>query len=220
MRSNNALSFILLLTFGVGVRSNDSSAVRLTRSNCGEDALLKCSATSKPGVQYRLVIWYKVNYTPSRKLTGLVMKNLTHHNSNLKRYEGVERDLQLLEDSQSLVLPNVTLQDAGTYLCMLFAPVGHQIEEGQIQLTVYDASMDNGTSKEQDTLYLILAIVLLMVALVMLYISYTCLKDTQLSNKNKVSKETSKKIHQIKDTIIKLDSKGIVCTLVPQIEYV
>lgn len=54
----------------------------------------------------------------------------------------MERDLQLLEDSQSLVLPNVTLQDAGTYLCMLFAPVGHQIEEGQIQLTVYGKCND------------------------------------------------------------------------------
>ncbi|MCI4374051.1 hypothetical protein PGIGA_G00001580 [Pangasianodon gigas] len=220
MRNNNPLSFILLLTFGVGVRSNDSSMSRVTQSICGEDALLRCWATSKPGVQYRSVIWYKVSEAPSRQLTGLAMKRLTHHNSTVQRYKGVERDLKLLADSQSLVLPNVTLQDAGRYRCFLSAPLGHQNQEGEIHLRVYEnPNKDNGTSKEQDTIYVILAITLLMVALLMLYVSYTSLKNTLLNHKSKFSEKTTKKIHQMKDSIIKMESKGIVCTIVPQ-EYV
>lgn len=220
MRNNNALSFVLLLTFGAGVRSNDSRIHHETRSICGEDALLHCRATSKPGVQYRSVIWYKVSDAPSRQLTGLVMKKLTHLNSTIQRYKGVERDLKLLADSQNLILPNVTLQDAGRYRCFLSAPIGHQNQEGEIHLSVYDApSNDNGTSQEQDTFYVILAITLLMVALLMLYVSYTCLKNTLLSHKSKFSDVTSKKIHQMKDTMIKMESKGIVCTILPQ-EYV
>lgn len=47
----------------------------------------------------------------------------------------------------------------------------------------------------------------------------TCLKNTLLSHKSKFSDVTSKKIHQMKDTMIKMESKGIVCTILPQ-EYV
>ncbi|KAF4087952.1 hypothetical protein AMELA_G00076890 [Ameiurus melas] len=220
MKNNNTLSFMLLLTFGVGVRSNDSRMHHETRSICGEDALLHCLATSKPGVQYRSVIWYKVSDAPSRQLTGLVMKKLTHLNSTIQRYKGVERDLKLLADSQNLILPNVTLQDAGRYRCFLSAPIGHQNQEGEVHLNVYAVpSTDNETSQEQDTFYVILAITLLMVALLMLYVSYTCLKNTLLSHKSKFSDITSKKIHQVKDTMIKMESKGIVCKILPQ-EYV
>ncbi|KAI5106462.1 hypothetical protein C0J45_4159 [Silurus meridionalis] len=142
MGNNNALSLILLLTFGVGVRSNDSRMNRVTQSICGEDALLHCLAKSKPGVQYKSVIWYKVSDAPSRLLTGLVLKKLSHHNDTVHRYKGVQQDVMLLADSHSLVLPNVTLQDSGRYLCLLSAPVGHQHQEGEIDLMVYGECKD------------------------------------------------------------------------------
>ncbi|KAG7336258.1 hypothetical protein KOW79_000951 [Hemibagrus wyckioides] len=220
MSYTKSLSFILLLTFGVGVRSDEGSMDRVTRSICGEDVLLRCLATSKPGVQYRTVIWYKVSEAPSHHLTGLVMKRLTHHNSTVQKYKGVERDLKLLEDSQSLILPNVTLEDAGRYKCFLSAPLGHQNQEGEVHLRVYDGlNEDEGTSKEQHAIYEIVAIILLIVSLLMLYVCYTCLKNGSRSHKSRLSQEASKKIHQMKDTIIKMESKGIVCTLLPQ-EYV
>lgn len=65
------------------------------------------------------------------------MKKLTHHNSTVQKYNGVERDLKLLADSQSLILPNVTLQDAGRYRCLLHAPLGHQNQKGEVHLIVY-----------------------------------------------------------------------------------
>ncbi|GAA6097442.1 CD83 antigen [Tachysurus ichikawai] len=220
MRCINALFFILLLTFGVGVRSDESSMDRVTRTICGEDALLHCMAASKPGVQYRKVIWYKVNEASSHQLTGLVMKKLTHHNSTVQKYNGVERDLKLLADSQSLILPNVTLQDAGRYRCLLHAPLGHQNQKGEVHLIVYEGPNDkDGTSKKQYAIYEIIAIVLLIVTLLMMYINYTCLKHRSVSYKCRLSQKSSKKIHQIKDTIIKMESKGIVCTVLPQ-EYV
>lgn len=70
------------------------------------------------------------------------MKRLTHHNSTVQKYKGVERDLKLLEDSQSLILPNVTLEDAGRYRCFLSAPLGHQNQEGEVHLSVYGECID------------------------------------------------------------------------------
>lgn len=84
----------------------------------------------------------QISEAPAQHLTGLVMKKLTHQNSTLQRYKGVERDLELLTDSQSLILPNVTLQDAGKYRCFLFAPLGQQNQEGDVHLRVYGECND------------------------------------------------------------------------------
>lgn len=70
------------------------------------------------------------------------MKRLTHQNSTVQRYKGVERDLEFLTDSQSLILPNVTLQDEGKYRCFLLAPLGHQNQKGDVHLSVYGECTD------------------------------------------------------------------------------
>lgn len=79
----------------------------------------------------------QVSEAPSQQLTGLVTKKFTHHNGTVQRYKGMERDFKLLADSRCLILPNVTLQDAGRYRCLLTAPVGQQNQEGEISLRVY-----------------------------------------------------------------------------------
>ncbi|ROJ29342.1 CD83 antigen [Anabarilius grahami] len=102
----------------------------------GEDAVLPCAAKSKEGVQYRSVIWYKVAEGPSRTLTGLVMKRLTKNDGKVQKYKGVEREVELLESTKSLILSNVTAEDSGIYSCFLSAPLGHQNQEGKIVLNV------------------------------------------------------------------------------------
>lgn len=70
------------------------------------------------------------------------MKRFSHHNNTVQRYKDVERDLELLADSHGLVLPNVTLQDAGRYRCFLSAPVGHKNQMEDIHLRVYGKHND------------------------------------------------------------------------------
>ncbi|XP_066539745.1 uncharacterized protein [Hoplias malabaricus] len=181
-------------------------------STCGEDTLLHCLAETEAGVQYKHVIWYKVNTAPSRKLTGLVMKRLTENNSNIERYKGLNRDVEILGDSQDLLLTNVTLQDAGRYLCFLSAPLGHQNREREIHLSVYGCPKDDARIYAEEILYLMLAVVLLLVALLMYFLSYRCLKDTLNSH----SKPARLKATKMKHLIVTLGSKGIVTNVVPQ----
>lgn len=68
-------------------------------------------------------------------ITGLV--RLTENNGKVEKYKGVEREVELLEKTQSLLLSNVTAQDSGIYNCFLSAPLGHQNQEGEIVLKVY-----------------------------------------------------------------------------------
>lgn len=68
-------------------------------------------------------------------ITGLV--RLTENNGKVEKYKGVEREVELLEKTQSLLLSNVTAQDSGIYNCFLSAPLGHQNQEGEIILKVY-----------------------------------------------------------------------------------
>ncbi|NP_001091719.2 CD83 antigen precursor [Danio rerio] len=108
------------------------------RAIAGEDAVLRCSAKSETGVQYRSVIWYKVDEAePSQQLTGLVRKRLTEDDGKVEKYNGVEREVVLLEDSKNLILSNVTAEDSGIYRCFLSAPLGYQNQRGDIILTVY-----------------------------------------------------------------------------------
>ena len=57
-------------------------------------------------------------------------------------YAGLEREVDLLNNSVDIILPNVTAKDSGSYLCLLAAPVGNQNQEGQIRLKVSGESMD------------------------------------------------------------------------------
>ncbi|XP_062848370.1 CD83 antigen [Trichomycterus rosablanca] len=218
-------ALLLFLAIGMVSRGHGSSKHHEIFSVCGEDAVLRCYASFIPGVRYRSVVWYKVGEPPqvdaNPQLTGLVMKKLTPHNSTVLRYKGFVRDMEMLGDSQSLVLPNVTLQDAGRYRCFLSAPLGHWNQNGDVHLRVNACpNEDVEESKDNDTLYLVLAIILLLVALLMLYVSYTCLKNTLRSYREKSMKETwLKRTNEIKNLVVKLESNEAVSRILPQ-QYV
>ncbi|XP_051721908.1 CD83 antigen [Ctenopharyngodon idella] len=161
---------VCLVTFAVAeCLKHDISAIT------GEDAVLPCAAKSKDGVQYRSVIWYKVAEGPSRTLTGLVMKRLTENNGKVEKYKGVEREVELLESTKSLILSNVTAEDSGIYSCFMSAPLGHQNQEGEVVLNVNEfitaEEMEYNKSDNHNTLY-VMAFAVLGVALLMFCISY------------------------------------------------
>ncbi|XP_036446212.1 uncharacterized protein LOC118821617 [Colossoma macropomum] len=218
MHYTGVLSLFLL---SLAVRGHSASVEHEALSVCGGDAVLRCLAATEPGVRYQSVIWYKVSEASSRKLTGLVMKRLTQNNGTIQRYRGLMREVELLEDSQSLLLPNVTVEDAGTYLCFLSAPLGHQNQEREIHLRVYEQLKDDARQyEENDTIYLVLAITLLIAALLMFYVSYICLRNTLINHKDKFSKDARLKTTQkMKHLIVSLESKGVVSKISAQ-EYV
>ncbi|XP_048008925.1 CD83 antigen [Megalobrama amblycephala] len=205
--------FILcLVTFAV-VEGVKPDIVVIT----GEDAVLPCAAKSKEGVQYRSVIWYKVAEGPSRTLTGLVMKRLTENDGKVQKYKGVEREVELLESTKSLILSNVTAEDSGIYSCFLSAPLGHQNQEGKIILNVneYHTVEQNEYNKGdyQNTIH-VMAFAVLGVAFLMFCISYVCSRSIFQSNK-KLSKDSLLKMpHQGKNLIV---TKHLDCKTLPEV---
>ncbi|XP_073728464.1 CD83 antigen isoform X1 [Misgurnus anguillicaudatus] len=183
----------------------------------GEDVILRCEASAKSGVQYHSVIWYKVTKEPSRLLTGLVMKRLSKINSRVEKYKGVVREIELLENSTNLFMPNVTTEDAGIYSCFLSAPLGHQNQEGEVHLKVYeDATVEALKFNNNDTIY-IAALTVLGLALLIMFISYVCLRNIPQSNK-KIPKQLMFTIpHQGKELITTLQSKSLICKTLPEV---
>lgn len=76
----------------------------------------------------------QVGEPPSPRLSGLLTRDLP--NGTTRWYTGVEREVELLGDSHTLFLTNVTCGDAGVYSCHLAAPVGEQNRDGEVFLTV------------------------------------------------------------------------------------
>ncbi|XP_059423076.1 uncharacterized protein LOC132157822 [Carassius carassius] len=203
------VAFLVILAVAEGVR-------REVRSFSGEDAVLSCAAKSKPDVQYRSVIWYKVSGEPSQLLSGLVRKRLIENNGTVEKYKSVEREVELLESSMSLLLTNVTAEDSGIYKCFLSAPIGHQNQEGEIVLKVDE----DGTVEKilvfniSDTIYGVLAVLVLIIAFLMFCISYVCLRNVFQSNKKLLKDSLLKMQHQDKNLIV---SEHLICKTMPEV---
>ncbi|KAK0141073.1 hypothetical protein N1851_021925 [Merluccius polli] len=123
----------------------------------GSDCVLTCAALNKPAVQYRDVRWYKE--TPDRR-NGLLMRSLP--NGPTRLYVGLSRQVDVLEDSWSILLPNVSTGDSGTYVCRLAAPVGQQNQEGRVQLAVTGGP--DGPPKFQEIMFVVLATIVRSIA--------------------------------------------------------
>ncbi|KAF7647604.1 hypothetical protein LDENG_00169670 [Lucifuga dentata] len=143
------------------------------KSVCGADCALVCTAEGKPGVRYRSVRWYKVGELPAARRRGLVTWTLP--NGTLQFYAGLEREVEVLEKSRDIFLPNLTNSDSGVYVCHLAAPVGEQNQEGQVLLSLSDCP-DHRDVLMVDTL-LIFAVVALLASLVIFLISYGNLRN-------------------------------------------
>ncbi|XP_073703299.1 CD83 antigen [Garra rufa] len=181
----------------------------------GEDAVLNCEAKSKPDVRYRWVTWYKVSEEPSHLLTGLVRKKLTENNSTVEKYKGVEREVKLLESSMNLLLSNVTEEDSGIYKCFLSAPLGHQNQEGETVLKVTDhATFEKMEFNERDTIHIIVAVTVLIMALLMFCMSYVCLRNVFQSNKKLLKDSLLKVQHQGKNIIV---PNHLICKNMPEV---
>lgn len=171
-----AIVFLQIVGLVIGVDLNEAEEISYV---CGEDALLRCKAYSESGVKYRAVRWYKLNNDPVQ-LSGLLTRDLIPPNSKTQWYEGVQREVELLDTSVDIILPNITAKDSGSYLCLLAAPIGEENQEGQIHLKVAgcpddDRSMDQ---LQKGDIYLFVSLIMLVAALLIYIISYACLRHT------------------------------------------
>ncbi|KAJ8288221.1 hypothetical protein COCON_G00008800 [Conger conger] len=174
------LALHVLLFICVSSRVAVSTSLEI-QSSCGEDSVLKCAATPKPGVQYRDVRWHRVSTELPYEAVGMLTKQLKN-NSTVQKFRGFERTAQLFSDSLDLLLPNVTSQDSGKYLCFLAAPVGEQNIEGLVFLKVSGCPIE---SAQKDVLFEVIVCVSLVLALSMCYICWACLKNISILKSKK-----------------------------------
>ncbi|KAM4579855.1 CD83 antigen [Odontesthes bonariensis] len=204
----DVLSLALLLPLYVClVGGRVVSDARQVKALSGWNCTLKCTAEYKPGVQYSAVSWYKLGGNPSHPRSGLLRKELP--NGMISWYAGLDREVELVDDSHNIFLPNLTCRDGGVYLCKLSAPVGERNREGRVLLTLTDCPAGPTESPEefkddlvgptdfpivpaQDPMtndLVICAMALIMVALVILSIIHCCFNSTFKEKKKTTKKE-------------------------------
>lgn len=226
MMTSRLLSLALLLSLCVclAVGRAVSADIERVEASSGWNITLKCTANYKPGVNYSAISWYKLRANSLHLRSGLLRSNL---NGQTLRYYGVDRAMELLDDSHDIFLPNVTCRDSGVYMCRLDAPVGEQIREGRILLNLTDCPDDlrtdltdplietNDYSPTDSPVHLpecpgqvFFATVFLMVTLVLCFVIYTCTKNTFKDKKQ--HKQTTKK-HIFLDAPLKpLEKKDLM----------
>ncbi|XP_061574491.1 CD83 antigen [Cololabis saira] len=185
------LSLVLLsaLSACLTVARTISEDRHVIKVSSGSDATLPCRATHKPEVQYVAVSWYKHRGIPSLKRHGLVRRDLP--DGAAMPYLGVSREVVLLDESREILLPNVTCNDSGLYLCDLAAPVGEQNQEGRVHLILTDCPIQvtsfpvdsedfdfRPTENQMRDNLVLFASAMLMVAFFMSLIGYCCVKNT------------------------------------------
>uniref|UniRef100_A0A3Q2XJE2 Ig-like domain-containing protein n=1 Tax=Hippocampus comes TaxID=109280 RepID=A0A3Q2XJE2_HIPCM len=116
-----------------------SEEVHIVWGVLGDNCSLPCTAQVKPGVQYLSVSWYKLRGnppTPQRR--GLVLRDLP--DGAVERYVSLTREVILNNDTNDILLPNVTCRDNIAYKCRLYAPVGERNLEGEVVLKLSGAT--------------------------------------------------------------------------------
>ncbi|XP_030226548.1 CD83 antigen [Gadus morhua] len=157
------------------------------RCENGGDCVLTCTAVNKPGVQYKDLRWSKE--TPEG-LDDLLIRALPNGTT---RYIGLRREVQLLEDRWDILLPNVSFGDSGTYLCRLADPVGEQSPVGRLNLAVTGGP--DGPPRLQVLVFVVLATVMLVGALLLFTYSYGRLKDLLRERSKVIIKRVSLGAH-------------------------
>lgn len=96
------------------------------------------------------------------------------------------QEVELVQDSLNVFLPNVSCEDSGVYMCQLGAPVGQQNREGKVLLTLTDCQ--EAEPLISDTFMVVLAAAVLVTALIIFLISYKCLNNI-IRERSKMSKK-------------------------------
>lgn len=91
-----------------------------------------------------MMMMSQVGQAPAARLSGLVTRDLP--NGTVLSYEGVEREVELLDETHNILLSNLTCADSGVYSCQLSAPVGQQNRDGEIQLILTGKRHSSGHS--------------------------------------------------------------------------
>ncbi|XP_064420179.1 uncharacterized protein LOC135359223 isoform X2 [Latimeria chalumnae] len=98
---------------------------------CNTTSPIPCKAAAVLGVQYRKVSWYKVRH--DEDLISLVLRDLWKNQTFL--YKSVKKPYSIAED-MSLIIPDIEAEDAGVYRCMLWAPVGERMQNGELSVQI------------------------------------------------------------------------------------
>ncbi|KAM6910407.1 uncharacterized protein FYW49_012333 [Xenentodon cancila] len=191
MMTTYALSLGLLFTLSVclTVGRTIGEDTQVLNVSSGWNVTLPCRAKNEPGVQYVALTWYKHRERPSPHRLGLLRRDLPDGTAEL--YLDVRRKVVLLDKSRDILLPNVTCNDAGVYLCDLAAPVGEQNREGRVHLVLTDCPVHitsfpvdsedfhlRPTETQMWDNLILFASAMLMVAFFMSLIGYCCVKNT------------------------------------------
>ncbi|RVE63071.1 hypothetical protein OJAV_G00163180 [Oryzias javanicus] len=180
------LASLLLFSACVAMARTFVADIPEVTAPSGWNISLQCTAEFKKGVPYLAVGWYKLEESPSLHRRGLLRRELPDGPTRL--YEGMDREVELLDEDYSILLSSLTCSDSGLYACQLAAPVGEQNKEGRILLSVEDCPTDSVLETVvRDTSLVIFAAALLIVALLIFIISHYCLKNT-LKEKDKTPK--------------------------------
>ncbi|XP_029959506.1 CD83 antigen [Salarias fasciatus] len=174
---------LLLLELRLAASTDVSQGKLQVEALPGDPCTLQCTAKQEPGVQYISVRWYKVI---GETRYGLISKSFP--NGTTRWYADVDRRVQLVEGSLSISLPSADCDACGEYMCSLSAPVGQQNRDGRVQLVVKDCPVSATENATKDYL-IIIASAVLIVALVIFFISYSCLKKTLKGRNKSIKKE-------------------------------
>nr|XP_023964600.1 uncharacterized protein LOC112060132 [Chrysemys picta bellii] len=117
------------------------------RVQCGETAILPCPTAAGGLHNYWAIGWYKVANESHE--TGLIRR----HENSTHVYSGTQREF-LMDVQQSLVIPEVQLEDSAVYRCSLWARVGHFNQQADIILQVSECSTLPSVTLPRGTLLL------------------------------------------------------------------
>nr|AAO62993.1 CD83 [Ginglymostoma cirratum] len=138
---------------------------------CGEAARLPCKAEYEVGVQYRALSWYKIA-DDGVGLTGILRKDFREN--IVRKYLGFNRSVELASDMLfSLIIHNVTSEDFGKYQCSMWAPLGKQNRQADVDLQEVGILQSKRLGQQPTILPVVLIILgsTLLIFVVFLYIA-------------------------------------------------
>ncbi|XP_056280206.1 uncharacterized protein LOC130200183 [Pseudoliparis swirei] len=103
-------------------------------ANCYEDVPVMCPSVAIDNMEFSSVTWYKINGAQ----VGIIRRG---RDNKIKRFGHFVRSLEpQFGEKHSLLIPNVTPEDSGTYQCEISANIGSQNQNFEVHLKVNDCA--------------------------------------------------------------------------------